>query len=135
MNNELATLTVEPTTPVPASKPRRTRRIGIAATVLAALIAFAAATAAPAPASAASRGVFNTAQCVPSYRTVIQDVEAYRSTSNEYVQVQGALVNQATGARIYSVWAVGTGATAHAAFRYSNVPRGTYNVFFRWASW
>jgi hypothetical protein len=88
-----------------------------------------------APASAASPGPFNYAQCVPSYAAVIQDVEVYRSTANEYVQLQGALVNSATGATIYSQWAVGSGSTAHAAFRYGSVPRGQYNVWYHWAVW
>ena len=88
-----------------------------------------------APASAASPGPFNYAQCIPSYGAVLQDVEVYRSTANEYVQLQGALVNAATGATFYSQWAVGTGGTAHSAFRYTSVPRGQYNVWYHWAVW
>ena len=87
------------------------------------------------PASAATPGPFNNAQCIPSYAAVIQDVEVYRSTANEYVQLQGALVNAYTGATIYSQWGVGTGSTAHTAFRYNNVPRGQYNVWYHWAVW
>lgn len=88
-----------------------------------------------APASAATPGPFNHAQCIPSYASVVQDVEVYRSTWNEYVQLQGALVNTATGATIYSQWGLGTGSTAKNAFRYSNVPRGQYNVWYHWAVW
>ena len=85
--------------------------------------------------SAAYPGVFNYAQCIPTHRAVIQDVEVYRSTFDEYVQLQGALVNTATGAPIYSQWAEGTGGTAHAAFKYANVPGGVYNVWYHWAVW
>jgi hypothetical protein len=86
-------------------------------------------------ASAAYPGVFNNAQCIPSYRAVIQDVEAYRSTADEYVQVQGALVNASTGAVVYSQWALGTGSTAHAGFYYTNLASGQYSVWYHWAVW
>ena len=41
---------------------------------------------------AASPGVFNYAQCIPGSRTIIQDMEAYRSRANEHVVLRGALV-------------------------------------------
>jgi hypothetical protein len=86
-------------------------------------------------ASAASPGVFNYTQCVPSSQSIVQDIESYQSYAGEYVVLQGALVHTVTAATSYSQWAVGTGATAHTAISWTNVPRGQYNVFYRWASW
>lgn len=111
--------------------PRRLAALALSAALAAGTVGFVGGTSA----SAASPGVFNYAQCIPSYRAVIQDVEAYRSTAAEYVQVQGALVNATTGATIWSQWAVGTGPTAKASFQYSNVPKGTYHVWYHWAVW
>ena len=84
---------------------------------------------------AAWPGVFLFVECIPTSQTIVQDIEAYRSFANEYVVLQGAIVNRANGAAFYSQWVTGTGATAHGAVQWSRVPRGNYNVFYRWASW
>lgn len=109
------------------------RRLG--ELLLAAVMVVAAVLGGGQAAHAARPGVFNYLQCFPGNQVIIQDIEAYRSSADEYVVLQGALVNRATGATHYSQWAVGTGATAHAGVRYSPVPRGSYNVFYHWAVW
>lgn len=87
------------------------------------------------PAAAARPGVSNYAQCFPHNQTVAQDMEAYRSSPSEYVMLQGALVRAGTNTTHYSQWALGQGTTAHAAIAWRTVPRGQYNVYYRWAVW
>jgi hypothetical protein len=120
-----------------ATSTASTARLGrrLVELLLAAMVVVVAVLAGGQAAHAARPGVFNYVQCIPGSQVIDQDIEAYRSSANEYVVLRGALVNRATGATYYSQWAVGTGSTAHAAVRYYPVPRGSFNVFYQWAVW
>jgi hypothetical protein len=87
------------------------------------------------PASAASPGLFNDAQCNPNNLSILQNIEAYRSWSTEKVALQGALVEKSSGVTYLSNWGGGPGPTARTYVTWTSVPRGNYNVFYRWGSW
>jgi hypothetical protein len=86
-------------------------------------------------ATAAMPGAFNQVQCYPGQHTIIQEIEAYRNYLDEWVALQGALVNLTTGAVAGSQWVLGEGGTANSAISWSNVSSGEYLVFYRWATW
>ncbi len=103
--------------------------------VVAALAALSSASLAG-TASAASPGAFNHAACYSNNRTIVQTMDATRTSSfTEYIQLQGALVNRTTGATTYSHWfAPAGGASAQQQITWSGLARGNYDVYYRWAT-